>query len=191
MKKGEFPMERNTKREIYSHLISIATTLLFLVVTTWFWFGPRIELSEAQSVMKGQEFINLQFIDLSEGIQLENAYPVTDQKGSSIDPYRFQIINHDQKEVTFTIGFVNDLLAIEKDHCKPLDNNYIRYTIKKNEEAFTDPRNLALDGSMYQETLQPGESATYSLKFWIDQNAGNEIMNTHFHGKVAIIQKAS
>lgn len=185
-------MDNNVKKEIHSRLLSIATTLLFLIVTTWFWFGPRIKLTEAQSVMSGQTVIsNLEFVDLSAGIKLENAYPVTDQKGSSIEPYRFQVINHDNKEATFTISFVNDLLAIEQDKCKPLDNNYIRYTIKKNDEESTEPRNLALDGSMYQEILKPGEKATYSLKFWIDQNAGNEIMNTHFHGKVALIQETN
>ena len=184
-------MDANVKKEIISRLISIATTLTFLIVVTWFWFGPRIEMTEAKANMSSSlsQVSNLEFIDLSKGIRLENAYPVPDSIGQAMEPYRFQVINHDQKESTFTIAFVNDLLEIEKDNCKILANNYLRYTIQKNEQEQTPVRNLALDGSMYQDTLKPGESATYELRFWIDQNAGNEIMNTHFHAKVSLLQE--
>lgn len=182
-------MELNVKKEIISRITSIITTSLFLIVTTWFWFGPRIELTEAQSQRQSKvmQYNNLEFVDLSEGIKLENAYPVTDTKGSSMEPYQFQVTNHDKKEVTFTISFVDDLLAIKEDQCNTLENNYIRYTIQKNNTTKTPTRNLAIDGSMYVDTLPAGETATYALNFWIDQNAGNEIMNTHFHGKVALI----
>lgn len=181
-------MEKEVKQEIISRIVSICSTIIFLVVTTWFWFGPRVALTEAKSAMKGQSLSNLQLIDLSDAIQLENAYPVPDNIGSRVEPYRFQVTNYDDQEVTFTIAFVQDLLAIQKDQCKVLGNHYIRYQIKKNEESYTNPRNLALDGSMYVDTLGPKESATYELKFWIDQDAGNEIMNTHFHAKVSVIQ---
>lgn len=184
-------MDQNVKKEIISRLISIATTLTFLIVVTWFWFGPRVKMTEAKANMAASivQVSNLEFVDLSEGIHLENAYPISDTIGKSMEPYRFQVTNHDQKDATFTIAFVNDLLEIEKDNCKILANNYLRYTIKKNEQEETPVRNLALDGSMYQDTLKSGETATYELRFWIDQNAGNEIMDTHFHAKVSLIQE--
>lgn len=181
-------MEKEIKKEIISRIVSILSTSIFLIVTTWFWFGPRLELTEAKSAMTNQAISNLTFTDLSEGMKLENAYPVPDSIGEKIEPYKFQITNHDSIEVTFDITFVNDLLEVQKDNCKVLGNNYLRYTIKRNDDNYTTPRNLALDGTMYVDTLSPGETATYELKFWIDQNAGNEIMDTHFHAKVSIVQ---
>lgn len=182
-------MAKEVKKEIISRIVSICSTILFLTVTTWFWFGPRLELTNASAVMASNTVSNLEFIDLSEGIKLENAYPVTDTFGMMVEPYRFQITNHDSKEVTFDIAFVNDLLAITKDNCSVLSNNYLRYSIKKNNNNYTPARNLSLDGTMYVDTLGANETATYELKFWIDQNAGNEIMDTHFHAKVAVIQE--
>ncbi len=180
-------MDQNVKKEIISRIFSIVTTSLFLIVTTWFWFGPRVELAEARTLAAGQMASgNLELVDLSEPIKLENAYPMTDAQGSAMEPYRFEVINHDDQEVSFTIAFVNDVLTIEQEDCQVLGNNYLRYTIEK-DGAITPARNLALSGDMYMDTLGPNETATYALRFWIDQNAGNEIMGTHFHAKVAVI----
>ena len=34
--------------------------------------------------------------------------------------------------------------------------------------------------------LQPGDSVTHVVKVWIDEASGNEILGTHFHGKVVV-----
>ncbi len=189
---GGIVMEKSVKKEIIMRIISIITTSLFLVFATWIWFSPTrksFSQNNAAMAMNNMKTNQLEFVDLTEGIHLENAYPVSDEVGSSISPYEFQITNHSNTVKTFTIAFVDDYLTIANEKCKSLDNNYLRYILSKNNDITTPIRNISLDGDLYVDTLQPQGKAIYSIKFWIDQDAGNEIMNTHFHKRVAIVNE--
>lgn len=181
-------MSKEIRSEIISRSLSIVSTLLFLVVSTWLWFGPSQKLRNTQSTMAGSFIADLVFQDMSEGIHLTNAYPVRDEVGQAVDPYVFSITNRSTEPISYQIAFSNDKLAIQQDQCQILVNTYLRYIIQKDEQPYTTPVNLEADGVMYQDELQPGQSAVYRLKFWIDYEAGNEIMNTHFHGRVVVDQ---
>lgn len=176
-------MPKELKKEIRSRLLSIATTLLFLFVMTWFWFGPQKELREAQTMMSNYQNA-LALKEENSGIVLENAIPVADETGSRVEPYQFTVTNESTKPLKIGLYFMNDREAILKDGCEVLDNNYIRYTIAQDDVNYSKPRNLNVDGLMYVDTLEANEQRTYQLKFWLDESSGNEIMGKHFHAKV-------
>ena len=61
-----------------------------------------------------------------------------------------------------------------------------RSAIQKNEDAYSDPATIPQDGIIYVDQLNERESTVYSIKIWIDENAGNEIMDTSFTGRISV-----
>ncbi len=178
-------MNQDVRKEIGRTIFSIALTITFLVVMTWLWFGPRVKYATngrlAATGLVGQD---LMYYDLSEGINMENAFPVSDAYGLTTNPYVFQISNKGSKDWEYQIQMIREENDDEKDHI--LEYNYLRYAIKKNEEDFSTPANIPLDGIIYVDQLNGKESNVYSIKIWIDENAGNEIMDTSFTGKISV-----
>ena len=40
--------------------------------------------------------------------------------------------------------------------------------------------------NLVEGTLAPGASVTYNLRLWIDEAAGNEVMNQTFNGRILV-----
>ncbi len=175
-------MEKNVKREIVRRSFEIVSTLAFLIILTCVWYGPNSSRVEAE-----QKAVNnsarLAFQDLSEGISLENALPVSDLEGSSVEPYEFAITNYGMTTRGYEIVFEN---VADDTGCEVLANQYLRYTIQKDEEAYTDAVNLTEDGTLLSDVLLPNEKHSYRLKFWIDEAADNEAMGKCFQAQVSV-----
>ncbi len=124
-------------------------------------------------------------VEFKEGnvVSLENAYPISDSRASSLEPYEFTIEN------TGTITAKYDISLEEEKVANRLNYEHIKYSIKKNEEEWSSPRLLStLNGLVLEQgvSFEVGEKNTYSLKFWIDENAGNEAQGREFKARIII-----
>lgn len=133
------------------------------------------------------------------------AYPMSEQTAlSKVKPYTFTITN------TCTTSNAKDPIHYKvtlKTLTSPISNltPSLRYklnetspTSKENPSAMLTTASTYDLGSIKSEynidttynlidgTLAPGESVTYNLYLWIDENAGNDIMRNTFTGKVLI-----
>jgi len=181
-------MSKEDKNEMYSRIFSIIMTLTFLVFITWFWFGPRRQFLNVSGYNYSnliEANSNLAFLDLTDGINLENAYPVSDSVGLTNSAYSFQIENKGTDYEKYKIQFCS--LEEIDENVKILENKYLRFAIKKNNEAYTIPSNLTDEGTIFIDSIAPNETSIYSIKMWIDQDAGNEIMNSYFYGKINVV----
>lgn len=176
-------MNQDVKKEIGQTIFSIVLTITFLGTMTWLWFGPRVKYGTngrlASMGLVGQDLV---YYDLSEGINMENAYPVSDTYGLTTTPYVFQISNKGNRDWEYQIQLIRE----EIDEENMLEYNYLRYAIQKNEDAYSDPATIPQDGIIYVDQLNERESTVYSIKIWIDENAGNEIMDTSFTGRISV-----
>ena len=126
------------------------------------------------------------------------------QSGQKVKPYTFTITN------TCTTSNAKDPIHYKvtlNTLTSPISNltPSLRYklnetspTSKENPSAMLTTASTYDLGSIKSEynidttynlidgTLAPGESVTYNLYLWIDENAGNDIMGNTFTGKVLI-----
>ena len=58
---------------------------------------------------------------------------------------------------------------------------YLQHLVQNMDDEGIDTSYTLVEG-----TLAPGESATYNLRLWIDETAGNDVMNNSFTGRVLI-----
>ena len=66
-----------------------------------------------------------------------------------------------------------------------LDKNYIKYSLDGTSVNILGE----LSGNDYiidEGTLEPGESQDYSIRFWLKEGVGNDVLNRHYHGKIVI-----
>lgn len=178
-------MTNDIRKELASRITSIIMFTGFLIVSTMIWFNATGKLlNSSYATVLDSKYLKV--VELTEGIKLTNAFPVVDLEGMKTKPYIFKIVNNKNESIKYSISFLNDMKEVTKDKCSVLANNYLRYTIKKDNDNYIEARNLTLDGIIYIDTIPANSEQTYSFIFWLDQNTGNEAQNKHFHGKVYI-----
>ena len=172
-------------KEIRKTIISIISVSLFLLVTTTFVYLPKQEtLLSSLAFLQNQKRFYMQ--DLSSGILLKDAVPVSDSKGLKNDPYTFKVVNNYNSKITYHIIFKNNKERVSNTGREVLPNKYLRYTIKENNNNYIEPLNLTDNGLIYEATIDANSSSTFEFKMWLDYNSDNEAMDKAFVGKIEI-----
>ncbi len=171
--------------EIRKTIISIISVSLFLLVTTTFVYLPKQEtLLSSLAFLQNQKRFYMQ--DLSSGILLKDAVPVSDSKGLKNDPYTFKVVNNSNSKITYHIIFKNNKEKVSNTGREVLPNKYLRYTIKENNNNYIEPLNLTDNGIIYETTIDANSSSTFEFKMWLDYNSDNQAMDKVFVGKIEI-----
>lgn len=122
-------------------------------------------------------------------LSLVDAAPTSDTIGMSSEPYTFIINNIGTASSSYRLKIEDDTEAYEKDGCTgskmPWDK--LRYSLTRNDEVTQSGSLNDIGGILDETTIENGGgSNTYSLRIWISSEAGNEVMNLHFHPKLVI-----
>ena len=112
-------------------------------------------------------------------ITLENAYPMTDSRGMTTNPYEFTIEN------TGDIKAIYDI-SLENDTNNTLNHSNIKYAIKKGEGAWSEPRVLDSLSLEKDISIEPGVKESYQLRLWLDEKAGNESQGKVFKTRIVV-----
>ncbi len=182
-------MDKNIKKEIIKRIFSIVYTIIFLIVSTWFWFGPREEIVKAkEDYDKHTTFAKvLEFNSANDDFEIDQiAY--SDIEGMKSSAYDFSIKNNSRKNVKYLLFFLPDNNKITRDGCTNLPNNFIKYRIKKNNNEYSEVRSLSLDGKIYADDLEGNQKSDFSIQYWISNDNMEYVKKRHFHGKIAIIE---
>ena len=164
----------------------------------------------------GENIVNvgcfsIEFREDTNPISLNNTYPVSDAKGLTTTPYTFTITNTCTVDASYSV-------TLNTINTNTMTKNMIKYAIQKstspkptsginlgtntNYNTAIEELNVTnLDESIIIETgtlkgkssneANDGESITYNLYLWMDEQTGNEGMNTTFEGSINIISSAS
>ena len=101
--------------------------------------------------------------------------------------YTFTVRNIGTLPSDYKVMIQDDEAMIQADGCS--DHLMPKANIKISVDGGTPFLLSSIEESNYMITtgnLQPGDSVTHVVKVWIDEASGNEILGTHFHGKVVV-----
>ena len=150
---------------IKKHVISIITTLVFLIASTYCWFNYKgLEVSYQDYEKTG--------IKVSDSIAFNNLVQVKDQDINKIKPYNFTISNITDNKEDVKITIVSDLLE------DSVSNNYLKYSI--NDGSINT---LNMDGVIYIDSLDNKETKDINLKVWISETYQG---NLNYKGRVIV-----
>lgn len=177
-------MDDKNKKVIRNSILAFFAVVMFVLVS-YAVFSYAREGNEKNKLSTGTLILTLDD-STSSGITLSNAIPVRDEEGLASAPYTFTVKNSGSLSSNYELLLVDDEEKYTSHGCsdKKLPWNYIKYSITKN-----DGENVigVLDDQAFDHAvLKPEEMNSYTLRLWIDSSASNEIMGTHFHGKIQV-----
>ena len=176
-------MSESAKKEIRKRILYIICTFSFLVVSTMLWYNYRDKMNIKRQIDNNNLLAmaeEVSFKEYSSLINVNSLGKIEDSDALNIEPYKFSIKNNSNKAGDYLIYFKD---ISDKD----ISNNYIKYRIKKDNEEYSDIRNLAVDGRIYVDRLNPKEESFYSIQYWIDSLVYDSVKNNTFDSKISLI----
>ena len=159
-------MDKELKREIIERVKSIVSVLVFLTVATWYWYGPRQDVTQLATNM------NKYYIKSNVKITTEKDIEVNNNN------YKFKVTNKTNEIQNYEIIVNNNYMKLRKNDCNLLQNNYIKYEWNTNDTKM-DTKYLSVDGIIYRGVLQPNETVDFNIKMQIDKE--NKSKNECFY----------
>ena len=187
-KRQRMHLTKFLKRELILTVISILAVTTAIIGGSYAIFSS-IQKAENYNVMKTGT-LQIVYDDTSGGlgniINLNGVYPESDAEGSKREPYKFKITNTGSIEASYKVRILDDSDMIAEDQCinKLLNKELIRYSINGGSPVTLST--MAEEYKVITGKLEAGESRTYEIRMWIDENAGNEVLGTHYHGKIVV-----
>ena len=187
-------------------IIAVAVGLCLMIYQSYaLWV---VTLSGQENIVEVGCF-NIEFIENTSSIALSNSYPVSDEKGMSGEAYSFTITNKCTVDSAYQVT-LNTLNA------NTMGDDKVKYVIYKDSESKpsigqlvnsapinADKANITVtdlkesyiiaSGELKgaEEENGTGESHTYNVYLWIDENAGNEVENTRFEASINIVNAST
>ena len=175
-------MKEKKTQSIPKQLFALAFVLIVLVAGSYAWLTLTIDKTNTNVLRAGT--LSLVLDDTtSNGIKLERAVPISDEKGKTGTEYTFTLQNKGTKAASYTI-YLDDV-ALETNE-KRMEDSKVKYQLTKNSKE-----TVALLSALSDKVLDSGEIAgsttnTYSLRVWIDSEAGNEVMGTILYKQLRV-----
>lgn len=171
-----------------NNIIILVIILLFFVcimVGSYAIFITTMEGKRVNQISTGT--LNLE-LEESNQINLVSAVPISDEKGKLMEPYNFTLKNFGTTKVKYQISVINDEVSYEKDGCvnNKLSWSDIKYQLIKDGVSQSVEILSTDDGIIDLGDITPKSEKKYSLRFWLNSEATNDIMGRHFHGKIKI-----
>lgn len=215
MKKGKRKLSKKKqqlrKKKMVRYLL-VSLSLLCLLLVAFFTYNTYSlwinTYSQSSSNIITAGCFELEINDLdknnkSTAINLENTYPMSEEKGMMTSPYLLNITNICDVPSDY-------IIILNEFNTSSLDNSFLRYHIKKEDE--TSSSNLLsfapiyiLDESIKADIessqkllinrsynlangyLNKNESVSYELRMWLDYAATNDAMNKSFEAGVTVL----
>ncbi len=182
-------ISKGLSREIKFTIISIFVVTIVMISSAYAIFSSIEKSEEANVLTVGT--LNVKFSnkdkELGNIINLNGAYPEPDSTGLKEKPYEFKITNSGNVDAGYKIKVVDDTDMIEADKCS--DNLLSKSDLKVSIDGKTPIILSDVENNGYiVETgyLSAGKSKEYSIRVWLSDTSGNEVLGKHYHGKILI-----
>lgn len=161
-------MEEILNKKNYILLIAIIFVAVSLSGTTYSLF---IKVDDTNQFNYKTGILDLEFQE-ENVIELPEAFPVSDTKGMSYEPYTLSVKN------IGTIAYIFDLKVSDNDDNKLINSKYIKVQIDDNLPITLQNSNNTLKKNII---LYPGETIKFKIKMWLDINTPNTELGKQFN----------
>ena len=168
-------------------IILSVTIVLLCICTLGISFGyltKTIRGTKSLSIVAGTLKIDFQDSNL---INLTNSEPMSDKKGQGVTPYTFTITNTGNIVVYYQVGFEDDTMN------NTLNTSLVRMRLTGDNgyDSGVVTRSSFDDIILNRRSMEVGESVTFQLWMWLDQNADNSAQGTTYQTKIVVNGQSS
>ena len=176
--------------------ISISLGLIILLGIGFSYSMWNISVSQDTTNLAESKCFDLSITNKENNISLDNAYPISNDKGKSLTPYTFTITNTCDITAQYNIN-------LEVLNTSTLSSNFIDVMLENNDikeinllSNFDNTDNVNTNSIESRKLtigiLKSQESKNYSLRLWIDYNTTLEDLNNEiktFKSKIVVVGK--
>ena len=172
--------------------ISVSLGLIILLGIGFSYSLWNISVSQDTTNLAESKCFDLSISNQENNINLDNAYPISNDKGKSLTPYTFTITNTCDITTEYSVN-----LEVLKD--STLSSKFIDVMFEGNINLLSsyDATDKVNTSSLENRKLTTGilksqESKDYSLRLWIDYNTTLEDLNNEiksFKSKIVVVGK--
>lgn len=180
---------KGLSREIKLTIFSIFAVTITMISSAYAIFSSVQKSENYNTITVGT--LKIDFNDTEDGlgntIKLNGAYPESDNDGQKEEPYTFKITNSGNVSANYKIKILDDTDMIESDNCQDnlLDKAKIKVSINGGDPIMLSDKE-ANSYEIANGILTPNNSRTYKIRIWITDQAGNEVLGKHYHGKIVV-----
>ena len=182
------------KKSVIFISISLVLIILFSIGVSYsLW---NISVSQDTTNLAESKCFDLSISNQENSINLDNAYPISNEKGKSLTPYTFTVINTCDITAEYSVNLevLNNSTLSSKFIDVMLENNDIKEINLLSNFDNADKVNTSSIESRKLTTgiLKSGQSKDYSLRLWIDYNTTLEDLNNEiktFKSKIVVVGK--
>lgn len=174
---------------------SLFILLILLMGGTYAWLTQTVRGSKNNIIRAGSLMLTL---EEGNGINLENAYPMTDAEGNRLEGYTFTLTNNANIANDYEIFLEDSPISnntssddsTSEQSVQRIPDDKMNYSITKNGgigKLGTLSQTKTSSGRLIDTgTIEAKRTNTYTLKLWINELAGNEIQGNIFSAKLRI-----
>lgn len=184
------------KKKVWK-IVGVALILFVVVGISYAYLRLRLE---------GQKIILVRVKDLevemdessTEGIVLDHAVPMTEEKGSTSPAYKFTLSNTGKKTIEYVM-YLDENKALQQEcsdqqesPCESIPKELIHYQLKKDGNPVSggtlSDLELRDDGSrgiIFNDSIDK-EDQTFELNVWLDYGADNSVSGKYYFGRIRL-----
>ncbi len=187
-------MEKNKKNKIIGLSIGILVVLIIVVSSTYaYWQITRTQETPNDIVAA---CLNLDLKDASTentGINLDSAWPISDEEGKKLTGYTFTVTNNCNEEINYIVGLnrVEEENYLQDSSIKlQLDDNSSFTYGDLSDVEYVDPDNTEYTARSSKqvsvETISAKGTNTHTIRVWVSSDAPVSEQSKTFLGQVFI-----
>ena len=193
LKEGTYKLiEIMSNKKIILLSASLLLGIIVMVGVTYAYWRITYQATSVNKIVSS--CFSMELTNEKNNITLEDAYPISDEKGKSLTPYSFTITNTCDLFASYTIN-------LEMLSGTTLDSKYVKTMI--NSEAIANLNNLettdtSIEGAtesrvLFKGSLGAGDSTDYTLRIWMDSDTpfNEDSMNKVFQSKITVTAEVS
>ena len=166
----------------------IALTIIITGTVTYGFFTPNKTQTGKNALTSG--CFNVTLEENTQSISLTNAYPVDDEKGLKNDPYTLTITNTCDTAAAYHLIMDSKTGSFDSSHIKvAVDEGAPKVlTSFKVNSGYPASTGYGVSHILKSGSLQKDESATMSIKLWIDSETTYEnVSGKNWEGQVRVV----
>ncbi len=177
-------MKDKKKGIIFFGILSIALVALF--TTSYALFQKTVSGTKNFKLSVGT--LDFELEQEKNSIRLNNAFPMSDSYGKTLNPYTFSLHNTGDGTVYYRISLEEDTEQKQAcSGCEFLSNTMLRYELKEGETAVGGPELLSeVNNVLATGSIEGGATKNFELRLWLKEEATIEEENKYYFSRIKI-----
>ena len=184
-------MEKNKRNKIIGLSIGILIVLIIVVSSTYAYWQITKTQETPNDIVAACLDLNLE--DKSAAIDLDSAWPISDEEGKKLTGYTFTVTNNCNEEINYIVGLnrVEEENHLQDSSIKlQLDDNSAFLYSDLSDVEYVDPDNTEYTARSSKqvsvETIGANGTNTHTIRVWVSSDAPVTEQSKKFQGQVFI-----